>query len=65
MSCDIIESRWSPRIIIADVVHAFYELLQNPNPDDPLVPEIAQMFTKNRERYNVLAREWTLRYAKQ
>ena len=38
-------------------------LLCDPNPDDPLVPEIARIYKTDRERYNELAREWTRKYA--
>lgn len=38
-------------------------LLCDPNPDDPLVPEIARIYKTDREKYNELAREWTRKYA--
>ncbi|MBN3275441.1 UB2D2 enzyme, partial [Polyodon spathula] len=38
-------------------------LLCDPNPDDPLVPEIARIYKTDREKYNRLAREWTEKYA--
>jgi ubiquitin-conjugating enzyme E2 D/E len=31
--------------------------------DDPLVPEIAQMYKSDREKYTTTAREWTRKYA--
>ena len=34
-----------------------------PNPDDPLVPEIADKYVKERAAYDMLAREWTRIYA--
>ena len=30
-----------------------------PNPDDPLVVEIAKLFKENREEFNKTARKWT------
>ena len=38
-------------------------LLCDPNPDDPLVPEIAHIYKTDRPRYEDLAREWTRKYA--
>ncbi|KAM7142130.1 ubiquitin-conjugating enzyme E2 D2 isoform 2-T2 [Molossus nigricans] len=38
-------------------------LLCDPNPDDPLVPEIARIYKTDREKYNRIAREWTQKYA--
>ena len=38
-------------------------LLTDPNPDDPLVPEIAHMYKTDRHKYENTARTWTQRYA--
>lgn len=38
-------------------------LLTDPNPDDPLVPEIANKFKNNRVEHDRLAAEWTRKYA--
>src|SRR5579862_4345469 len=34
-------------------------MLTDPNPDDPLVPEIAHVYKTDRARYEASAREWT------
>ncbi|KAF2297604.1 hypothetical protein GH714_000154 [Hevea brasiliensis] len=34
-----------------------------PNPDDPLVPEIAHMYKTDRSKYEATARSWTQKYA--
>ena len=38
-------------------------LLDNPNPDEPLVAEIANVYKFAGERYNQIAREWTRKFA--
>jgi hypothetical protein len=38
-------------------------LLADPNPDDPLVPDIARLFHEDPEKYASKAREYTQRYA--
>ena len=38
-------------------------LLTDPNPNDPLVPEIAQLYKTNKPEYEKTAREWTKKYA--
>lgn len=38
-------------------------MLTDPNPDDPLVPEIAHVYKTDRTRYDATAREWTRKYA--
>ena len=40
-------------------------MLTDPNPDDPLVPEIARVYKSDGNKYNQTAREWTTRYAMQ
>lgn len=45
------------------VLLSICSLLCDPNPDDPLTPEIARIYKTDREKYNELAREWTRKYA--
>ncbi|KAL2907173.1 Ubiquitin-conjugating enzyme E2-17 kDa [Bienertia sinuspersici] len=45
------------------VLLSICSLLTDPNPDDPLVPEIAHMYKKDRAKYETTAQSWTLKYA--
>ena len=38
-------------------------MLCYPNVEDPLVPEIAQLYLTDRAKHDEIAREWTRRYA--
>lgn len=60
---DILKDNWSPALTISKVLISICSLLTDPNPDDPLVPEIADTYVKNRLKYDLTAREWTNFYA--
>ena len=60
---DILKDQWSPALTIAKVLLSISSLLTDPNPDDPLVPEIATLYKKDRAKFNSTAREWTQKYA--
>lgn len=54
---------WSPALTIAKVLLSISSLVADPNPDDPLVPEIAHIYKTNRPEFDRMARDWTRRYA--
>lgn len=60
---DILKDQWSPALTIDKVLLSILSLLQTPNPDDPLVLSIAQLYQNNRGQHDYNAREFTLNYA--
>eukprot|EP00455_Lapot_gusevi_P039254 TRINITY_DN439_c0_g1_i2.p1 TRINITY_DN439_c0_g1~~TRINITY_DN439_c0_g1_i2.p1 ORF type:complete len:165 (+),score=75.07 TRINITY_DN439_c0_g1_i2:54-497(+) len=60
---DILKDNWSPALTISKVLLSICSLLTDPNPDDPLVPEIANQFKTNRALHDRTASEWTRKYA--
>ncbi|RRT71878.1 hypothetical protein B296_00035014, partial [Ensete ventricosum] len=54
---------WSPALTLSKVLLSICSLLTDPNPDDPLVPEVAHMYKTQSSRYEETARAWTQKYA--
>jgi len=61
---DILKDQWSPALTITKVLLSIISLLNDPNPDDPLVPEIATIFKTDRIKYDLTAKQWTEKHAR-
>jgi ubiquitin-conjugating enzyme E2 D/E len=60
---DILKDQWSPVLTVSKLLLSICSLLNEPNPNDPLMPSIANLYKTNREQFNANAREHTLKYA--
>ena len=59
----MLKLRWSPALTIPKVLLSISSLLTDPNPADPLVPEIAETYLKDRAKHDATIREWVQKHA--
>jgi ubiquitin-conjugating enzyme E2 D len=60
---DILQNNWSPALTVSKTLLSISSLLTDPNPDDPLVGDIAKLYKENITEYKKVAREWTKKYS--
>jgi len=56
--------KWSPALSIQKVLLSIMCLLTDPNPQDPLVRDIARLYMENRAKFESTARQWVDIYAR-
>jgi len=61
---DILKNNWKPSLTLSKILLSILSLLNDPNINDPLVPDIAKMYQEDQSNYIRTAREWTFIYAK-
>lgn len=63
MCIDILKTNWSAAITVTQLLLSICALLVDCNPADPLEPDIAQHFTRDKNAHDKVAQEWTRKYA--
>jgi ubiquitin-conjugating enzyme E2 D/E len=58
------QSSWSPALTITKVLLSISSLLTDANPKDPLSPEVAEVYIRDRAQFDVTARAWTQKFAR-
>ena len=54
---DILKDNWSPALTISKVLLSISSLLTEPNPNDPLMADIAREFKEDRARHDENAKD--------
>jgi len=60
---DTLKLSWSPALTLSRVLLSISSLLTDPNPDDPLEPEVAHVYKNSRDTFEEIARRWTTEFA--
>lgn len=60
---DILKQQWSPALTMDKVLLSICSLLEDPNPDDPLDTDSANLYKNDRPAFDEKARKWTREYA--
>jgi len=62
-SLDIFDIGWNPAIGVRELLDSLRDLLTSPSADNPLVAEIVDQLTRDKDAFEATAREWTQRHA--
>ena len=60
---DILKENWSPALTVAKLLLSICSLMEDPNPDDPLRVDAADLFLENKSAYMSKVKEQTMLYA--
>ena len=61
---EMLSANWSPQTQMKEVLEKVYNMLVEPNADNPVDEEITQQFKEDPKKFDKTAREWTSKYAK-
>eukprot|EP00043_Microstomoeca_roanoka_P001036 m.30592 g.30592 ORF g.30592 m.30592 type:complete len:148 (-) comp10620_c0_seq2:227-670(-) len=60
---DILKTGYSPALTIGKILLSIQSLLTDPNPKDPLRPDVGREYISDKAKFDQTARSWTLKYA--
>eukprot|EP00918_Siedleckia_nematoides_P069714 GHVU01152026.1.p1 GENE.GHVU01152026.1~~GHVU01152026.1.p1 ORF type:complete len:152 (+),score=24.48 GHVU01152026.1:138-593(+) len=59
---DLIADAWNPAVSLRQIILSLHTLLTDPNPSNPLVPEVAKLLQDDRPAFEAKVREWVQQY---
>jgi ubiquitin-conjugating enzyme E2 D/E len=59
---DILKDQWASSISLTSIIISLSDLLQNPNPDDPLNIDAGNIYKKNKEQFNKTVNDYIKKY---
>ena len=60
---DILKDKWSPALTISKVLLSICSIMDDPNPNDPLMIDIADLYINNKDLFIEKAKYYTRLYA--
>mmetsp|Transcript_58245 Transcript_58245/g.96567 ORF Transcript_58245/g.96567 Transcript_58245/m.96567 type:complete len:155 (+) Transcript_58245:55-519(+) len=61
---EVIGKDWAPTLNVLYILETLIGMLQNPESDSPLEPEIAEILVKDKKKFEKTAKQWTKKHAK-
>lgn len=60
---DLLDTNWKPTYNLSKIFEYICHLLENPNPNDPLSPDVNSVYQRNHDEYLSTAKQWVKKYA--
>lgn len=59
---DLLADGWNPAVSLRQIILSLHTLFTDPNPSNPLVPEVGKLLNEDRPAFDAKVREWVKLY---